>query len=72
VSWQERLNVSNTNHPEFARVATLLAGLDGARCERARQFFSWCVLQGVVPARPDQLEAQVQACVDLLRERGLA
>jgi len=72
VSWQERLNQKHTSHPEISRAAKVLAPLDGARLERAKQFFSWCILQGLSPARPDELEGQVQACVELLRERGLA
>jgi MoxR-like ATPase len=72
VSWQERLNQKDTGHPEISRAAKVLAPLDGARLERAKQFFSWCILEGLSPARPDELEEQVQGCVELLRDRGLA
>jgi len=72
VSWQERLDARDTPHPDFARIAKALAKLDGARRERAEQFFCWCVLEGIHPARPDEIENQVHACVELLKERGCA
>jgi MoxR-like ATPase len=72
VTWQQRIGQKESTPPEFARYARMLARLDGARRERAEQFCCWCVLAGVVVARPDELEEQVQACVELLKERGLA
>jgi len=70
VSWQERLAEKDTSHPEISRAAKVLAPLDGARLERAKQFFSWCILQGLSPTKPDELEEQVQRCVELLKDRG--
>jgi len=72
VSWQERLGAAGTPHPDFARIAKALVKLEGGRRERAEQFFCWCVLEGIHPARPDELEEQVQACVELIQARGLA
>jgi MoxR-like ATPase len=72
VSWQERLSQKDTSHPEISRVAKVLATLDGGRRERAKQFFSWCILQGLALAKPAELEGQIQGCVELVQARGLA
>ncbi len=72
VSWQERYGQKDPCHPEFARYAKVLAKLDGARAERAKQFFSWCIVENLLVARPEELERQLQACVVLLQQRGLA
>ena len=62
LTWSERYNEKNTSHPEVARIAKALAGLKGARAERAQQFFSWCMVSKLLPARPADLET---------RDRGL-
>lgn len=72
VTWSERFNETNTSHPEVARIAKALAGLQGARAERAHQFFLWCMTAKLQPARPAELEREMEACVEVLRERGLA
>jgi MoxR-like ATPase len=72
VSWQERFGTTSPGHPEIARFAKALAPLGGARRARAQQFFQWCVVAGVAPARPADLERDVHACVELLKARGLA
>ncbi|MBK6602394.1 MAG: AAA family ATPase [Betaproteobacteria bacterium] len=72
VSWSERYNEKNTSHPEIARIAKALAGLQGARAERAFHFFAWCMVAKLQPAKPAELERQIEACIDVLRERGLA
>jgi MoxR-like ATPase len=72
VTWQERLRTPSTLPESFSRFAKTLAALEGARRERAFQFFCWCAVEGVHPARPAELEKQMHACVELLRERGLA
>jgi len=56
VTWSERFNEKNTSHPEIARIAKALAGLDGARAERAHQFFLWCMTAKLQPAKPAELE----------------
>ncbi|OGR91299.1 MAG: hypothetical protein A2V88_04770 [Elusimicrobia bacterium RBG_16_66_12] len=68
VTWQERLNQKDTQHPEIARYAKVLAGLKGARLERARQFFNWCLASATVPRDPAALEREIEACVSLIRE----
>jgi MoxR-like ATPase len=69
ISWQERISDKNTSHPELVRIQRLLDGLEGARQERARQLLYWCVANKIVPASPEQLEADLQACVEAVRER---
>jgi len=72
VSWSERLNEKDTSHPEVARIAKALAGLKGARAERAFHFFAWCMVQKLQPAKPAELEREIDACIEVLRKRGLA
>jgi MoxR-like ATPase len=72
VSWSERYGEKNTSHPEIARIGKALAGLQGARAERAYHFFAWCMVEKLQPAKPAELERQIEACVEVLRERGLA
>ena len=72
ISWSERLSEKNTQHPEIARYAKVLALLKGGRLERARQLFNAFLVQKIIPANPAALEAGVHACVELLKERGLA
>lgn len=72
VTWSERHGEKNTGHPEVARIAKALAGLEGARAERAHQFFLWCLAQKLQPAKPAELEREIEACVGVLRDRGLA
>jgi MoxR-like ATPase len=74
VSWQERLSQSGTRHPELDRFAKILAQpeVTGGRAERAKQFFCWCVVAKLSPPDPRALEADIAACVEALRNRGLA
>jgi MoxR-like ATPase len=72
VTWQERCSQRNTRHPEFERFARAGEGLDGARGQRARQFFSWCLVEQVYPQDPAALESDLHACVQLLKKRSLA
>ena len=72
ISWPERLSEKNTQHPEIARYAKVLAPLKGGRRERASQLFNAFLVKKIVPADPAALEAGVHACVELLKERGLA
>mgnify|MGYP005811063111 CR=1 FL=1 len=74
MSWQERLSQAGTRHPELDRFAKVLAlpEVTDGRWERARQFFCWCAVEKVSPADPRALEADIAACVEVLRGRGLA
>lgn len=70
ISWQERLSQSATNHPEFERFAKVLNRLKDGRLERARQFFNWCLVEGVKPQDPEALELEIEACVELIKPKG--
>ncbi len=70
ISWQERLNQSATNHPEFERFAKVLNRLKGGRLERARQFFNWCLVEGVKPQDPEALELDINACVEMIKAKA--
>jgi hypothetical protein len=71
IGWQERLDKKGTQHPDFTKYAQTLVGLSGGRAERAKQFFNSCLVEKLVLADPADIEVQINACIDLLRERGL-
>ena len=71
VVWQERIREANTQPPDFARYAQVIGRKRGGRRERARQFFDWCLVEGVRPEDPAALEAAMEACVKRLKRRGL-
>ena len=72
VSWAERLAEKDTDHPDLVRYAAALDGLTGGRAERARQFFNGCLVRKCKVADPAALESEIQECVEVLKQRGLA
>ncbi len=70
--WQERRNGPSNPHPDLSAYAEITRKRRGARRERASQFLHWCVLNGVRPKHPEQLEQQIEDCVALLRRSKLA
>jgi len=72
MTWRELASAKNTQHPDLAGYAAAVAGLRGARAERARQFFNGCLAQDYEVADPAALESEIQQCVDLLKRKGLA
>ena len=72
VTWSERLNEKSSQHPEIARYAQVLTQLEGGRLERASQLFNAFLLKKIIPADPAALEAGASACVEMLKDRGLA
>jgi MoxR-like ATPase len=72
VTWTERGSVQKAHHPAFDAFARVLVDLSGARAERARQFFSWCLVEQVAVADPAALERQLDACARLLKKRVAA
>ena len=62
ISWSERLASPGTGHPEFERIAPVLAKLKRARKERATQFFYWCLLNKIVLDDPVEAEDQLHRC----------
>jgi MoxR-like ATPase len=71
VSWQERLNQSQNQHPEFDRFTRVIGKRRGGQRERAKQFFNWCLVEKVNPENPDVLEDEIESCVRMLKRRGL-
>ena len=72
LEWRVALNNTSAPHPETARIAAVLATLEGARSARARQFFNWCLLENVVLTDPAVIESEIDAVVALLRKREAA
>jgi len=71
IAWQERLSEKGTSHPSIAQIAKVLAPLAAGRLARARQFLTACLVRGINLPAPTELEQQLDACVTLIRERGL-
>lgn len=71
ISWQERLDKKNTQHPDFTKYAQALANITDGRAERAKQFFNACLVEKLVVGDPTALETQIEACVATLKDRGL-
>ena len=73
ISWEERVGVSGSHHPDFERYGRVLNNLaqSRARLERAHQFFNWCIVAKVDVTDPAALECEIEECVELLRTRGL-
>jgi MoxR-like ATPase len=72
VTWSERGTTQAAHHPGYDAYAAVLIKLSGARAERARQFFCWCLTQRIQLADPAGLEAEIEACAKLLKARVAA
>jgi MoxR-like ATPase len=66
ITWEE--NPIQKRHPGLAAMARVLDGLEGARRERALQFFNWALAGNVAIADPGAAEREIHACVTLLKE----
>jgi MoxR-like ATPase len=71
ISWQERTATGGTKHPEFSRFTRVISKTRGARRERAKQFFNWCLVEQVSPEDPAALEEEIESCVKLLKKKKL-
>ena len=71
ISWQERRNTAAIKHPEFSRFAGVISQRRGARRERAKQFFNWCLVEQLSPENPVALEEEIESCVKLLKQKKL-
>jgi MoxR-like ATPase len=69
VTWTERGSIKAQHHPSYDAFAKVLENLSGARTERARQFFSWCLVEGITVTDPAGLEKEIEACAKLLKQR---
>lgn len=67
ITWQEALNVQNSVHPGFAKVAPFLNTLSRGRRERATQLLYWALTQGLPLDEPEKIEVEFDRCVRLLR-----
>jgi hypothetical protein len=63
IEWQERLAQEKTVAPEYTRIATVLKRLKGARLERARQLFYWCLINKISVEIPKKFESDFNASV---------
>lgn len=72
IDWQERLSKSGTIHPDVERFAAVIGRLKGARAERARQFFDWCVVTRVLVRDPVSLEGEIDNCVKRIKAERVA
>lgn len=72
ITWQERHSERKTQHPEVSRIAEVIGKLKGGRRERAKQFFSWCLVSEVIPGDLRKLESEMESCVKILKKRGLS
>lgn len=68
ITWQERLSQSNSKHPEFVRYSQAMKGLFGPRKQRAKQFFSYCLVNGVKVEEPELLEEEIDQCIKIIKE----
>jgi MoxR-like ATPase len=68
VTWAERGSSQAPHHPAFDAFAKVLGRLSGARAERARQFFSWCLVEQIEVTNPAALEMEIDGCARLLKE----
>ncbi len=68
ITWQERLSQSKTKHPEFVRYSQAMKGLFGTRKQRAKQFFSYCLVNGVNVEEPELLEEEIDRCIKIIKE----
>jgi len=69
VTWSERGSAQAAHHPGYDAYAGVLANLTGARAERARQFFCWCLTEQIKLVDPVGLEKEIEGCVKLLKKQ---
>ena len=70
IKWQERLSLSNTAHPELARLVAVLGEMEPSpRQDRARQLFYWALVNNVPIEKPATLEEEFNAAVEYLSGR---
>ena len=69
VTWTECGSAQAPHHPDYDAFARLLGGLTGTRAERARQFFSWCLVEQVTISDAVSLEKEMDACTRILKKR---
>jgi len=68
MEWQSCRNDLESPHPLKTRYYRVIDALEGARAERARQLFSWCLVHDADVDSPQTLEAELHDAVILLGE----
>ncbi|HIL70153.1 MAG TPA: MoxR family ATPase [Verrucomicrobia bacterium] len=66
ISWQERLNETGTNHPDFNRYSRVLSSCRGKRRERAQQLFHHLLVTNTSCENAKDLEANFHQCITLI------
>ena len=69
VTWTERGSTQAAHHPGYDAYARVLSKLNGARAERAKQFFCWCLTEQIEIEKPAELEKQIEDCAQLLKSK---
>lgn len=72
IRWQERLDLTNTTHPELVAFAPVLAALEPARQARARQLLYFCILNHLAVGTPREFEEEFDRCVRVFAGGGAA
>lgn len=68
IAWAESRSAKQpSQHPEHSRLGAVLSQLSGARAERAKQLFYWCLIEKIVVDDPAALEAEFDACTEQAR-----
>jgi MoxR-like ATPase len=70
ITWQEGHNNAGSTHPEIVAFTKVLSTLEGARRERAQQFFNWCLVHKVIVKSPQALEGEIHAAVEFLANKA--
>lgn len=69
LEWGQPPGTKTSHPPKLTKVALHLQKLSGARLSRARQFLYHCLLEQIPIERPEQLEGDIHAAVELIRSR---
>jgi hypothetical protein len=59
-------------HFRYWAIAAVIGQLEGARAERARQFFDCCVVTQVVVHDPASLENEIDNCAKRIKAESVA
>lgn len=70
VSWHPPANMPQLHHPEYTRYGEVIRRLRGKRKERARQFFYWSIVEGIVHADPRETERTLNRCIETVRKEA--
>lgn len=69
LKWETTWRAPNAGHPEYSRLAQILAGLPKRRRERATQLFYYCLIHDITLPDPVGYEREFEACIAYLRKK---